>query len=51
MAAETTHACPKRGSGVTPCCGRSPFELPRTDRLTLDPALVTCTAEREAVGG
>lgn len=39
---ETTHACPADGAAVTPCCGRSPFELPMTDRMTLDPALVTC---------
>ena len=25
-----------------PCCGLTPFEVPRTDRMTLDPALVTC---------
>ncbi len=39
---EVTHACPADGSQVTPCCGRTPFDLPRTDRLTLDPRLVTC---------
>lgn len=39
---ETTHACPPEGSGVTPCCDRTPFELPMTDRMTLDPSLVTC---------
>lgn len=38
---ETVHACPERDSGFTPCCNRPPFEL-RGDRLTLDPALVTC---------
>lgn len=27
---------------MMPCCGRTPFEVPRTDRITLDPALVTC---------
>lgn len=41
-----THACPPRGAGgLTPCCGRTPFELPRTDRMTSDPALVTCGIE------
>ena len=30
------------GSGTTPCCGKTPFELPLTDRLTLDPQRVTC---------
>lgn len=29
------HACPPEGvSGVMPCCGKTPFEVPRTDRLT-----------------
>lgn len=36
------HRCPPGDSGVTPCCGRTPFELPRTDRMTDDPRLVTC---------
>ena len=39
---EVTHACPPGDAAVTPCCGRTPFELPRTDRMTLDSALVTC---------
>jgi hypothetical protein len=39
---EITHACPPGDAACTPCCGRTPFELPRTDRLTLDPTLVTC---------
>lgn len=25
-----------------PCCGRTPFEVPRDDRMTLDESLVTC---------
>lgn len=25
-----------------PCCGLTPFEVPRTDRMTGDLALVTC---------
>lgn len=40
---EVTHACPPEGSGVTPCCGQTLFELPGTDRMTLDPTLVNCT--------
>jgi hypothetical protein len=36
------HAYPRHGSGLTPCCGRTPFELPRDDRMTEDPARVTC---------
>ena len=39
---ETTHRCPSPGEAVTPCCGRTPFELPLTDCLTLEAALVTC---------
>jgi hypothetical protein len=44
--AETTHQCPPDGGGgLMPCCGLTPFEVPRTDRMTLDPALVTCHKE------
>ena len=43
----TVHACPPDGLGLMPCCGRTPFEVPRTDRLTLDPALVTCSGVPE----
>ena len=38
---EIVHMAPA-GSGFTPCCRRSPFELPQTDRLTVGPELVTC---------
>lgn len=38
------HACPRQGTGITPCCGRSPLELPRSERITTDPDAVTCTA-------
>lgn len=37
-----THACPPDGSGLTPCCERTPFELPATDRITSSPERVTC---------
>lgn len=40
---EVTHACPPKGSEVMPCCDRTPFEVPLTDRMTLEPNLVTCT--------
>jgi hypothetical protein len=44
--AEATHQCPPDGGGgLMPCCGLTPFEVPRTDRMTLDPALVTCHKE------
>lgn len=36
------HRCPTGDAATTPCCGRSPLELPRTDRLTEDAELVTC---------
>lgn len=39
---ETVHQCPPSGSGLTPCCGRSPFELPANDRITTTPEEVTC---------
>lgn len=39
---ERIHGCPPEGSGVTTCCERTPFELPRTDRLTNDADAVTC---------
>lgn len=41
-ATSTVHAAPPDGSGLTPCCGLTPFELPRTDRLTAEPGQVTC---------
>ncbi len=30
------------GDGVTLCCGRTPFELPRTERVTSDAKEATC---------
>ena len=39
---EVVHHCPEDGHGNTPCCARTPFELPRDDRMSNDPALVTC---------
>jgi hypothetical protein len=36
------HATPRKGSSLTPCCGRSPFNLPRTDRISIDPFEATC---------
>jgi hypothetical protein len=41
---EVTHLCPPDGMQVTPCCGMSPFDLPRTDRMTGDPSAVSCYA-------
>jgi hypothetical protein len=39
---EIVHLCPLRAGLLTPCCGYTVFELPRTDRITLDINLVTC---------
>jgi hypothetical protein len=39
---EITHLCPPGGSGIMPCCGKTPFEVPRTDRMTEDKDKVTC---------
>jgi hypothetical protein len=36
------HRCPLPGTGETPCCGHSPFDLPGGDRMTTDATLVTC---------
>ncbi|WP_406156919.1 hypothetical protein [Streptomyces canus] len=38
---EAVHGCPPDGSGLTPCCGRTPFELPLTDRISSE-APITC---------
>lgn len=37
--AETTHMCPPKGSGTMPCCGRTPFEVPDTDRMSVRGAI------------
>lgn len=42
------HACPPDGSGIMPCCGRTPFETPG-DRITMNPNNVTCRACLRAV--
>ena len=43
----STHACPPVGSGLMPCCGRTPFEVPRSHRITVDTDLVTCGTSAE----
>ena len=48
-----THRCPvpfaDGGDGLFPCCGRTPFEVPPWQhRMTLDPALVTCSPGSES---
>ncbi|MCW2540327.1 MAG: hypothetical protein JWN95_2052 [Frankiales bacterium] len=42
LAKEELHAPPETAEKVSPCCGRSLGELPRYDRITLDPQQVTC---------
>lgn len=39
------HQCPPVGSGLMPCCNRTPFEV-RLDRMTLDTKQVTCGKEK-----
>jgi hypothetical protein len=39
---EVVHLSPRDVTYVTPCCGQTPFDLTRTDRMTNDPSLVTC---------
>jgi hypothetical protein len=48
---EITHDCPRSDESVTLCCGRSPFELRGSHRLTLDHTLVTCPGGRVPVVG
>jgi hypothetical protein len=38
----TVHRCPPDDGDPTPCCGLTPFEVSRYDRLTLDAEKVTC---------
>jgi hypothetical protein len=38
---EVVHLCPEAG-GAMRCCGLTPFDVPRSDRVTTDPQLVTC---------
>lgn len=43
---EIIHRCPARGESLTPCCGKSPFELdPWMSRMDLDASLVTCNVD------
>jgi hypothetical protein len=39
------HICPPKGWFTMPCCGQTPFDTPLTDRMTMDPGLVTCHAD------
>lgn len=46
---EIVHACPPGSSGVTPCCGRTPFELDPRSRMTIRAELVTCGRQPQTV--
>jgi hypothetical protein len=39
---KVVHQTPPDGSGTMPCCGSTPFEVPRWHRMATDPTLVTC---------
>lgn len=43
------HACPPDGSGLMPCCGRSPIDVPLTERISMDGTAVTCAGARKAL--
>lgn len=47
---EVVHGCPPDGSGLTPCCGRTPFELPLGDRISSE-APTTCTGSETRQDG
>lgn len=42
MSDSPIHACPPDGEMFTPCCGKTPFELPGDHRMTAMAELVTC---------
>lgn len=39
---EIVHQRPHSGVGLTPCCRKTIFEIPSTDRVTFNPSIVTC---------
>ena len=45
-----THTTPPQGSSVMPCCGRTPYEVPHTDRMNENPARATCALIKGDVG-
>lgn len=42
-AREVVHQCPTKGSGIMPCCGKTPSEAVN-DRMTNKKKLVNCSA-------
>lgn len=45
---DVVHGMPLTGYSTTTCCGRDPFELPNTDRLTADADAITCPGRSES---
>lgn len=39
---EIVHACPVGTSGIMPCCGKNPVDVPLTQPIRTDPNSVTC---------
>jgi len=44
---EVIHECPPGDSGLMPCCGRTPFEVPGYHRMTVAREVVTCRGSNE----
>ena len=44
------HVSPAVGEHETHCCGKSPFDLPTKDKMTLDESLVTCGRKKKGRG-
>lgn len=42
------HLAPPKGTGLMPCCGKTPFEVPHADRMTVHRDQVTCHTEAGA---
>lgn len=47
---EVIHHCPPNGKATMPCCGRTPFEVPRSERITSQLSEVTCMIEDDSLG-
>lgn len=47
---EVVHQCPPSSESLTPCCGRSPFDLPRHHRITVE-GFVTCEGPTSSDAG
>jgi predicted transcriptional regulator len=47
---EVVHQCPPSGTGVMPCCGKTPSEVPLIDRMTGFESMVTCNVQGQDGG-